>query len=123
MGVSLAARPPRKLGSVKRATWEKGMTEDEALSLIYEAVDEINEHLTPAARLCKSRDTVILGDGGVLDSLTVVNLLATIEDKLVAGWELRISLLSLISDEDAVVELRTVGSILNAIRVDRRAEE
>lgn len=91
------------------------MSEDRILELIYEAVDEVNEHLIPAARLPKSRDAIILGDGGALDSLAVVNLLAAIEDKLAVSGNPPVSLLSLIADEESAVKLRTVNSVLTTI--------
>ena len=91
------------------------MSEDEVLDLIYEAVDEVNDHLMPTAQLPKSRNAIILGDGGSLDSLAVVNLLAAIEDKLEARGKTRASLLNLLSDEESAAKLRTVETVLNAI--------
>lgn len=91
------------------------MNEDGVLELVYEAMDEINEHLMVTAQLPKAQDTIILGEGGSLDSLGVVNLLAAIEDKLEAGGNTRISPLSLIADEESAENLRTVDTLVRAL--------
>ncbi len=91
------------------------MTENDTLELIYTAVDEVNEFLLPEAQLSKSPGTIILGDGGALDSLGVVNLLVAIEEKMTASGSEFVSPLGLIAEEDAFEKLRTIESLKMAI--------
>ena len=82
---------------------------ERALALVYDAIDVINTQQPAARRLRKSPDTVIVGLGGSLDSLGVVNFVLTLEEKIAAGG----TTLPLL-DDDVMVEhspLRTVDSV------------
>ena len=54
----------------------------ETLSLIYRAVGDLNERLSPEDRLEPSPETPLLGDAGTLDSVQLVNLIVTTEELL-----------------------------------------
>ena len=58
------------------------MRQDEALRIVYESIDVVNRQLPAARRLQKSPDTVIVGPGGSLDSLGIVNFVVTVEEKV-----------------------------------------
>lgn len=81
------------------------------LQAIYNTVDEINRQLLDNQQLAKSTDTIIVGDGGQLDSLGVINFLVLLEEKLSQEAGISIALL----DEDTIGEvdgpLRTIGRI------------
>ena len=82
---------------------------DRALALVYDAIDVVNRQLPAANRLSKTPETVIVGPGGALDSLGVINLVLAVEEKASAGGT-HVRLL----DEDMLLEqspLRTVDTI------------
>jgi acyl carrier protein len=82
----------------------------QALSIIYQAVDELNEQLPPDDRLEPSPDTPLLGDAGMLDSVQLVNLIVTTEELLFEAYDRRIS----VADDRAFSRARspflTIGS-------------
>lgn len=49
---------------------------------VYAAIDEINMQLPPQKKLDKTHDTILMGDGGRLDSLGVVNLILMTEEMI-----------------------------------------
>lgn len=57
------------------------MRRDQALGLIYEAIDVINRQLPSSRRLPKSPDTIIVGPSGHLDSLGIVNFILAVEER------------------------------------------
>ena len=81
------------------------------LELIFEVIDEVNGQLPPDSRLEKAPETVIVGEGGVLDSLGVTNFLITLEEKVSAASSQSVILLrdDFLSGEDGT--LRTVATI------------
>lgn len=57
------------------------MERERALALIYDTVDTINRQLPPPRRLARSPRTVIVGAGGSLDSLGIVNFVLALEER------------------------------------------
>ena len=55
------------------------MTKDEVLDIIYEGIDDINEELPKNRKLDKNPGTILFGKDGQLDSLSLVNLIVSIE--------------------------------------------
>jgi hypothetical protein len=54
----------------------------DTLKLIYEVIDELNLELEENARLEKSVDAKIFGQGSVLDSMGLINFITLIEEKI-----------------------------------------
>ena len=52
------------------------------LQLLYDAVDELNVRTPAAARLPKSEQAAIAGDGSTLESLDYINLVVDFERRL-----------------------------------------
>ncbi len=57
------------------------ISSERALAIVYDAVDVVNRQLPASRRLRKSPDTVLVGIGGVLDSLGVVNFVLALEER------------------------------------------
>ena len=57
------------------------MEREQALRLVYETIDVVNQQLPAPRRLRKGPDTVIVGVAGSLDSLGIVNFIVTLEEK------------------------------------------
>jgi hypothetical protein len=58
------------------------MDQDQALALVFAAVDIVNRQLPPHRRLERSPDTIIIGEGASLDSLGIVNFVHAIEQQI-----------------------------------------
>ena len=82
---------------------------------IYQTIDEVNRQLPSGARLVKSEQTVLMGEGGVLDSLGLITLLVGIEEALQSKFGIQIALL----EEDVLANsngpYHTIGSLVNWI--------
>jgi len=57
------------------------MHRDQALAIVYGAIDAVNRQQPAAQRLPKSPDAIIVGPSGRLDSLGIVNLILAIEER------------------------------------------
>jgi len=57
------------------------MRHEQALQLVYDAIDAVNPQLPRSRRLAKSPDTIIVGPSGSLDSLGIVNLVIALEER------------------------------------------
>jgi hypothetical protein len=57
------------------------MEREQALQLVYDAIDVVNRQLPASRRLVKSPKTVIVGPSGSLDSLGIVNFVITLEER------------------------------------------
>jgi len=94
------------------------MSTERALAIVYDAIDVVNRQLPAARRLRKAPETVIVGPGGTLDSLGVVNFVLALEEKAAAAGAAVMLL-----QEDMLLEespLRTVAS-LSQYLADRTA--
>ena len=58
------------------------MERAQALRIVYETIDAVNQQLPASRRLQKGPDTVIVGVAGSLDSLGIVNFIITLEEKV-----------------------------------------
>ena len=65
------------------------------LQLLYEVVDDINQGRAPELPLGKSPHTVLMGSTAKLDSLGIVNLIVTVEDKVQQTFGRRVNLFDL----------------------------
>lgn len=86
-----------------------------ALEIVYAAIDLVNEQIVDGSKISKSPETILLGDDGVIDSLTLVNLVVAIEDHLASKQGLTVTLV----DEDTFSAedqpLRSVGSLAQLV--------
>ena len=92
------------------------MTDETILGLLYRAADEFNdEHEDDDLRVAKSPDTVLLGEGGSLNSLGLVSYIMIVEDLLEDRFDCRHTL----ADERALSQthspFRTVGRLADYI--------
>jgi len=86
------------------------MDHEQALRLVYETIDIVNQQLPASKRLHKSPNTVIIGPGGALDSLGVVTFVITLEDKVGEAVGASVQLLErdMLGDSSP---LQTVGAL------------
>jgi acyl carrier protein len=76
----------RGLVSMHQTAIENSSSLDRVVSAIYSALSELNLQLPKSGRVEKSVSTVLVGAGGVLDSLALANLIVIAEAKLEAAF-------------------------------------
>ena len=90
---------------------------EKIIEVLYSAIDEINELKPLEEQLEKSLDTVLFGSSGKLDSLGLVNLIVTTEEKIEDEFDISITL----ADERAMSKsdspFKTVESLVNYINI------
>ena len=86
------------------------MIEREAVTqIIFNAIDEINEQRSDDKKLEKSLDIAIYGQSGALDSLSLVNFIVSIEDKLIETFDVTLTL----ADEKAMSQKNSPFSTIS----------
>ncbi|MCP4713849.1 MAG: long-chain fatty acid--CoA ligase [Deltaproteobacteria bacterium] len=79
--------------------------------LLFEAIDDVNETLPEAQRIERVKSSPLFGEGGGLDSLSLVNLIVATEQKVQEALDCSITL----ADEKAMSQknspFRTVESL------------
>lgn len=92
------------------------MTNNEkAIQAVTEAIDELNDQLPKEEKIQKSSDTVLLGDGGNLDSLRLISLVTTVEQKIEEKFGLTVTLLDDIAALENDNPFRTVSSLADYV--------
>lgn len=81
----------------------------EIAAVVAEAIERLNETLTDRPAVDSHTGTVLIGDGGALDSIGLVLLIAAIEEEVERRWQLRVSLIDLVAADTRVP--RTVGDL------------
>jgi hypothetical protein len=89
---------------------------------VYEAVDELNGQLPRSQRLAKSPDTPLMGPGAALDSLGLVNLIATTQQKIEEVLGARLSLVDGDFLASGSLQVSTLGGFVDFIEatLDKR---
>jgi acyl carrier protein len=85
------------------------------LQTIYEAIDHFNEQASVEHQLEKSLDTRLFGKGGKLDSLGLVNLIVSIEEKIEEKFNATITLADERAMSREISPFKTIGSIIDYI--------
>ena len=92
------------------------MSDNKILAQVYDAVDLINDQ-NEEFFIEKSRESVLFGKGGGLDSLGLVNLIIAIEQNIEDEFDVNIA----INNERAMSQknspFRTVGSLADYIEM------
>jgi acyl carrier protein len=65
---------------------------EKILQSIFIAIDEINDQDDQDVKLDKSLETILLGQGGGLDSLGIVNLIVAVEENINETFDLDLTL-------------------------------
>ena len=60
--------------------------EEQVRGLVAEAIAELNQQLPPGQRLGQEGESPLYGEGGLLDSLGLVNLIVGVEEKVTAAF-------------------------------------
>lgn len=86
-------------------------SKEELHPLLFEAVDELNEQLGDEGNLTHDLDAKLIGEGGRLDSLGLVNLIVAVEQRVQDQYDVALTL----ADERAFSQkhspFRTLGAL------------
>jgi acyl carrier protein len=85
------------------------------LQAIMEAIDELNGQLPKGEKLKKSVDTALFGSGGSLDSLGLVSLVTTIEQKIEENFGMTATLLENIDALENDNPFKTIKTLADYI--------
>ena len=98
------------------------MHRDQALQIVYDAIDLVNPQLPPARRLMKTPQTVIVGPSGQLDSLGIINFLLAIEERASDATGVPVQLLddtALIAEHERFRTVDALARYLEGVGRDR----
>ncbi|MBI5211317.1 MAG: hypothetical protein HY927_15190 [Elusimicrobia bacterium] len=84
---------------------------ERAYHAVCQCVEEINRQLPPERRLALSPEAILVGEGGTLDSLSIVSLLVAVEERMADLFGVRCSLLDEGLSADGESPLRTLGGL------------
>ena len=90
-------------------------TSGKIIQTVNEAIDEFNEQLPQENKLEKSVDTVLFGRDGTLDSLGLVSLATTIEQKIQENHAVTMTLLQDISSLEEDNSFNTIEELAEHI--------
>jgi len=88
---------------------------EKIMESIIEAIDELNEQLPEESRLQKSIDTPLFGQGSMLDSLGLVSLVTTLEQKIEKNLGKNTTLLEDIVGLDDDNPFRTINALADYV--------
>jgi acyl carrier protein len=94
--------------------------EEEVQSVLNGAIDRVNELLPTGEPLSKEKDTVLLGQGGKLDSMGFVNLVVAIEEELENQLGVRATLVDEMMGADRVLTFGGLHEMLRRIVRDHK---
>jgi D-alanine--poly(phosphoribitol) ligase subunit 2 len=88
------------------------MADQEKVSrVVFEVIDEINKQLKDGKTLKQSEETVLFGKGGVLDSLGLVNLIVTAEQRVTKEFGVNVTLVDEKAMSEKVSPFKTIGTL------------
>ncbi|WP_426026888.1 hypothetical protein [Brevundimonas sp. TWP2-3-4b2] len=85
------------------------------LSLVFDAIDIVNEQIVTGSKIGKTADTVLLGEEGTIDSLSLVNLVVAVEELVADRTGKAITLVDEETFTDESRPLATVGSLASLV--------
>ncbi len=92
------------------------MSNNEKIILaVMEAIDELNGQLPKEDKLEKAMDTALFGEGGKLDSLGLVSLVTTVEQKIEENFGITATLLEDIADLENNNPFSTVKTLTDYV--------
>jgi hypothetical protein len=91
------------------------MQHQDILNLAYFSIDETNRQLPAGDRLQKSPDTLLLGEGSGLDSLSLISFIVCFEEALEQAHGVRHNFLEEGFLQDPAGPLKSIGSLVEFI--------
>lgn len=82
---------------------------------VFDTIREFNRQQPPNQQIGFEPESVLLGDGGVLDSLGVINLIVAIEQNLRTSMGAQVDLLSEAVGDSGAEKLASIGALAREI--------
>jgi acyl carrier protein len=92
-------------------------------STIMNCISQLNKQLAVGDRLGSSPDTILMGEGGALDSLGLITLFVNIEQELQSKHGLYCPLLETATSEENPDAMRTISKLLDWISQNAKAAD
>jgi acyl carrier protein len=83
--------------------------------IVFACVDRLNEQLPSELRVVKAGETVIVGEGAAIDSLSLVSLIVDIEENIASELRWTVNLLDIEFAGEAGPQFRTLGELVRWI--------
>jgi acyl carrier protein len=80
-------------------------------STIADCIAQLNKQLAVGNRLATSPDTILIGDGGSLDSLGLITLFVSIEQELASKHGLSCPLLDTVTSDENTDSMDTIAKL------------
>lgn len=84
---------------------------EKVIQSIFGAIDELNGQLPKGKKIEKSADTALFGNHGSLDSLGLVSLVTTVEQKIEENFGMTVTILEKMEDLENENPFETVKSL------------
>jgi len=89
--------------------------EEKIMQAIFDTIDEVNGQLPSDRKINKTPDTALFANGGTLDSLGLVSLVTTLEEKMEDAFGLPVTILEeieVLEDENPFETILTLQQYL-----------
>ncbi|OSM06779.1 hypothetical protein [Magnetofaba australis] len=92
------------------------MSQDAIAAIVRESIIELNRQLPPESRLDPdAADVVLMGEGGGLDSLSLINLFVAVEERLEEQLDLSLSLVDASAEPEGAEAFHTLSGLIDWI--------
>jgi acyl carrier protein len=91
------------------------MLNKEVEKLVLETLDEINEGLEEPEKIDRSINTILVGHGGQIDSLGLVQLIVSVEQKVNDNFNVEVSIVDDKAFSQNHSPFRTVGTLIDFV--------
>lgn len=88
---------------------------DKIIQAVYAAIDELNGSLPEGDRINKTREEILIGKSGKIDSLGMINLIVAVEQKIEEKLEATLSLANDNAMSAETSPFKTVGSLIDYV--------
>jgi len=88
--------------------------------IIFACIDNLNKQLPANGKLAKTSETILLGEGGVLDSLGLITLCVSMEEAISGQTGVNYALLDELMSERGQRSLQSIGSMMEWIKQQAR---
>ena len=89
--------------------------EIEMQEIVFECATVLNEQRAPEKKILLATETILVGDGGSLDSLGLVSLLVMVEEAIEEKFDVDCALVDTVFNENAEDRIWTIADLVKNI--------
>ena len=101
------------------------ITTEKVMQSVFDAIDELNGQFPKEERIEKSIDSVLFGGEGTLDSLGLISLVTTVEQKVEEDLGITVTLLDdidVLEGENPFKTIKTLSDYITSILEKKKSE-